>query len=167
MMKDMRKKKSLIMILSALLLCLIICGIYIQPKQTVPVYDESPSEAFRKMLKTNPEVEQLMRKSIAAAAEINPDRETNPVQSLDEIYDFIDYTVTCMPWNILPEERYDSFATKCDQSILYLYWLMDQPLDELRDKDLFYPSVEYLEPVYIWLSGYNNSWRDFLDTKDS
>ena len=100
------------------------------------------------MLKSNSDIEGYMRESIASAAKINPDRDTNPVQTLDEIYDFIDYTVTCMPWNIMPEERYSNFATKCDQSILYLYWLMDQPLKELEKQELFYPSVEYLEPVY-------------------
>ncbi len=135
--------------------------------EALPVDDPIPSESFRAMLDANPEIELYMRESIAIAAKINPDRETNPVQTLDEIYDFIDYTVTCMPWNILPEERYASFATKCDQSILYIYWLMDQPLEALRDRNLFYPSVEYLEPVYVWLTEYNNTWRDFLDTRDS
>nr|MCR5475856.1 phosphatidylserine decarboxylase [Lachnospiraceae bacterium] len=57
--------------------------------------------------------------------------------------------------------------TKCDQSILYVYWLLDQPLKELENKDLFYPSVEYLEPVYRWLTEYNNTWRDFLDSEES
>ena len=126
-----------------------------------------PSVSFRTMMESDDELKALVEKSIAAAAEINPDRETNPVQSLDELYEFLDYSVTCMPWNILPDEKYDSFATKCDQSILYVYWLLDQPLDELKDKDLFYPSVEYLEPMYKWLTVYNNTWKDYLDTEDS
>ena len=125
------------------------------------------SDSFRDMLQQHPDIQELIEKSIAQAAELNPDRETNPVQSLDELYGFLDYTVTCMPWNIMPEERYGSFATKCDQSILYVYWLLDQPLKELEDKDLFYPSVEYLEPVYRWLTEYNNTWRDFLDSEES
>ncbi|MBQ4151748.1 MAG: phosphatidylserine decarboxylase, partial [Schwartzia sp.] len=125
------------------------------------------SESFRDMLEKNPEVQALVVKSIAKAAEINPDRVTNPAQSLDELYSFLDYTVTCMPWNILQEEKYDSFATKCDQSILYVYWLLDQPLEELEGKGLFYPSVEYLEPVYKWLTVYNNKWREYLDTEKS
>ena len=125
------------------------------------------SDSFKTMLQQYPDIQELIEKSIAQAAVINPDRETNPVQSLDELYSFLDYTVTCMPWNILPEERYGSFATKCDQSILYVYWLLDQPLQELENKDLFYPSVEYLEPVYQWLTEYNNTWRDFLDSEES
>ena len=125
------------------------------------------SASFKAVMNQNPDIRVLVEKSIAKAAIVNPDRKTNPVQSLNELYDFLDYTVTCMPWNIMPEERYNNFATKCDQSILYVYWLLDQPLEELEDKDLFYPSVEYLEPIYTWLTEYNNTWRDFLDSKAS
>ena len=125
------------------------------------------SASFKEVMNRNPDIRGLVEKSIAQASIINPDRKTNPVQSLNELYDFLDYTVTCMPWNIMPEERYNNFATKCDQSILYVYWLLDQPLEELEDKDLFYPSVEYLAPIYTWLTEYNNTWRDFLDSKAS
>ncbi len=158
-----RKKMSWLIALVLCLSLLVSAGL----TEALPVEEPLPSESFRAMLEANPEIELYMRESIGIAAGLNPDRETNPVQSLDEIYDFIDYTVTCMPWNIMPEERYGSFATKCDQSILYLYWLMDQPLDGLKDRGLFYPSVEYLEPVYKWLTEYNNTWRDFLDTEAS
>lgn len=165
------------------ILCLLICGCLLsgcaaQQNADNSVSTQTPvsskqfnrsyaSDSFKNMLQQYPDIRELIEKSIAQAAEINPDRETNPVQSLDELYSFLDYTVTCMPWNIMPEERYDSFATKCDQSILYVYWLLDQPLKELENKDLFYPSVEYLEPVYQWLTEYNNTWRDFLDSEES
>ncbi|ORT99368.1 Phosphatidylserine decarboxylase-related related protein [Anaerovibrio sp. JC8] len=125
------------------------------------------STSFRELMINNPDIRILVEKSIKQASIINPDRKTNPVQSLDELYGFLDYTVTCMPWNIMPEERYGNFSTKCDQSILYVYWLLDQPLEELKDKALFYPSVEYLEPIYTWLTEYNNTWRDFLDSEAS
>lgn len=125
------------------------------------------SASFKAVMNQNPDIRVLVEKSIARASIINPDRKTNPVQSLNELYDFLDYTVTCMPWNIIPEERYNNFATKCDQNILYVYWLLDQPLEELEGKELFYPSVEYLEPIYTWLTEYNNTWRDFLDSEAS
>ena len=139
------------------------------PPPSVSTAAERPkvSASFKEVMNRNPDIRGLVEKSIAQASIINPDRKTNPVQSLNELYDFLDYTVTCMPWNIMPEERYNNFATKCDQSILYVYWLLDQPLEELEDKDLFYPSVEYLEPIYTWLTEYNNTWRDFLDSKAS
>ena len=156
------KKKLLILVT---VLCLLISAVAMS--EALPKEEPLPSESFRTMLSENPEIELYMRESIGLAAKENPDRETNPVQSLEELYEFIDYSVTCMPWNILNDERYSSFATKCDQSILYVYWLMDQPLTALENKGLFYPSVEYLEPVYKWLTEYNNTWRDFLDTTES
>ena len=170
--------KRLRIILCLLMLSCLLAGCAAQQNTDQPVSVQTPdsaeqvnrsaaSDSFRKLLQQHPDIQGWIEKSIAQAAEINPDRETNPVQTLDELYPFLDYTVTCMPWNIMPEERYGSFATKCDQSILYVYWLLDQPLPELEGKDLFYPSVEYLEPVYRWLTEYNNTWRDFLDSEES
>lgn len=170
--------KSVRILLCLLMLVCLLAGCAAQPNAEGSVSAQTPagseqfnrsyaSDSFRNMLQQHPDIQELIKKSIAQAAVINPDRTTNPVQSLDELYGFLDYTVTCMPWNIMPEERYGSFATKCDQSILYVYWLLDQPLQELENKDLFYPSVEYQEPVYQWLTEYNNTWRDFLDSEES
>lgn len=172
---SMKKRFLAGIVLCALLLSVWTVGIskgfaaqvFVNPTAPMVQTRVRASESFRDMLEKNPEVQALVVKSIAKAAEINPDRVTNPAQSLDELYSFLDYTVTCMPWNILQEEKYDSFATKCDQSILYVYWLLDQPLEELEGKGLFYPSVEYLEPVYKWLTVYNNKWREYLDTEKS
>ncbi len=119
------------------------------------------------ILENDGHLKQLVEDSIAQAARINPDRKTNPAQNLQELYSFIDYSITRMPWNILDDSQYESFAAKCDQSILYIYFLLDQPLDALKDKNLFYPSVEYLEPIYMWLSDYNNAWKAYLDSEDS
>lgn len=112
-------------------------------------------------------LKKLVEKSIYKAAIDNPNWTSNPVRSLDRLYDFIDYSITCMPWNITQDKRFDDFATKCDQSILYIYYLFDQPLEELKDKGLFYNSVEYLDPIVKWFVDYNNSWREFLDTEES
>ena len=139
----------------------------IQPAVIPDQSDHAASESFKRILQEHPDIRILVEESIAQAASVNPDRKTNPVQSLDEMYGFLDYSVKCMPWNITSTDRYENFATKCDQSILYVYWLLDQPLDELKDDDLFYPSVEYLEPVSVWLTDYNNTWRDFLDSEES
>lgn len=120
-----------------------------------------------RILEQDPHIKDLVIKSINQAAIDNPDKVTNPVRNLSELYDFIDYSLTCMPWNITQDKRFDDFATKCDQSILYIYYLLDQPLDELKNMNLFYNSVEYLEPVYRWLTNFNNYWRDFLDSPNS
>lgn len=119
------------------------------------------------ILNNDRRIKELVKKSIRLAAANNPDRKTNPVRTLKELYDFIDYSLTCMPWNISKDDRFDDFATKCDQSILYVYYLLDQPLEELKGMNLFYNSVEYLDPIVKWFVDYNNSWRDFLDSPKS
>lgn len=119
------------------------------------------------ILEGDARIKKLVEKSINLAAINNPDRKTNPVRNLNELYDFIDYSLTCMPWNISKDDRFDDFATKCDQSILYVYYLLDQPLEELANMNLFYNSVEYLDPLVRWFVNYNNSWRDFLDSPES
>ena len=109
----------------------------------------------------------LVEQSIRLAAEVNPDQETNPVRSLDAFYDYIDFTLTAMPWTFLPEHRYQKFVTKVDQSCMYIYFLLDRPLPELEKELEFRPSVQFLEPVYVWLRHYNNALKAFLDTEES
>ena len=118
-------------------------------------------------LDENPDVKLLVEKSIAQAKIINPDKVTNPAQTLTEYYDYLDWTLTRMPWAFFPDELFKGFAEKTDQSILYPYWLIDQPLDELEGKDLFYNSVEYVSPVKEWLIEYCQQWAKFLDTEES
>ena len=118
------------------------------------------SQMFHTTLEQNPELEHLISASFEKAAEINPDHGTNPVQSLGEFYDFIDASASH-----IPEVRGKNLDGK--QRILYLNWLLDQPLDELKDKELFRPTVRYLEPVSIWLTEYNRVWKEFLDSENS
>ena len=118
-------------------------------------------------LDENPDVKQMVVKSIAAAKEINPNKVTNPAQTLEEYYDFLDWTLTRMPWAFFPEDLFKGFAEKTDQSILYPYWILDQPLDELKDRGLFYNSVEYVSPVKEWLIEYCKAWGVFLDSPES
>ena len=47
------------------------------------------TEDFMMILEENPELETLMKKSIDLAALHNPDPNTNPVQSLEDYYDFL------------------------------------------------------------------------------
>ena len=45
------------------------------------------SASFKEVMHRNPDIRELVEKSIAQASIINPDRKTNPVQSLNELYD--------------------------------------------------------------------------------
>ena len=124
-----------------------------------------------KICNTNPEVRRLLSHAIAQAAEINPDRDYNPAQTLTEFYDFVDWNVRQLPWDVMikssPTEYGRSLYGRTDQGIGYFWFVVDQPLDELRDRGYFYPTVEFVEPFSTWLSTYSNTWGDFLNTEES
>ncbi len=119
----------------------------------------------------NAEVRNLLEHSIRQAAEINPDRRYNPAQTLDEFYDFVDRNIRCLPWDVMlnpsPTEYGQSLYGRVDQGIGYFWFVVDQPLDELRDRGFFYPTVEFVEPFASWLATYSQSWGDFLNTEES
>ena len=138
--------------------------------EPIPEVDLPRAEATLSMmnyLESDPELMAMMEKSIAAAAEINPDRATNPVQSVEELYDYIDWAVTCMPWNVLTDAEYPSLYGHIDQGVCYFWFLVDQPLPELEGKGYYYPSLQYHEPIASWCKEYSDDWGAFLSTEDS
>ena len=138
--------------------------------EPAPKLDLPRSEAALSMmnyLESDPELMKMMEQSIAAAAEINPDPATNPVRSVDELYDFIDWAVTCMPWNVLTDASYPTLYDHIDQSIDYIWFLIDQPLPELEGKGYYYPTLQYHEPIATWCKEYSDEWGAFLSTEDS
>ena len=64
------------------------------------LHTEAVSELIR-LMDGNPEVKALLEKSIAKAAAVNPDRQYNPAQTLTEFYDFVDWNVRQLPWNVM------------------------------------------------------------------
>lgn len=137
---------------------------------TTPQHTEA-TEALIRICNENAEVKQLLEHAIAQAAEINPDRQYNPAQSLSEFYEFIDWNVRQLPWNVMihqaPSDYGRSLYGRTDQGIGYFWFIVDQPLDELKDRGFFYPTVEFVEPFASWLSTYSNTWGDFLNTEAS
>ena len=127
--------------------------------------------ALKGICDTNQEVRQLLEHAIRQAASINPDRRYNPAQSLEEFYDFVDWNVRCLPWDVMlhqaPGEYGSSLYGRTDQGIGYFWFVVDQPLDELRDRGFFYPTVEFVEPFASWLTTYSQSWGDWLSTEES
>jgi len=119
----------------------------------------------------NAEIKLLLEHAIAQAAEINPDRKYNPAQSLSEFYDFIDWNVRQLPWDVMihqaPSAYGHSLYGRTDQGIGYFWFIVDQPLDELRNRGYFYPTVEFVEPFASWLSTYSNTWGNFLSSEES
>ena len=110
----------------------------------------------------------LLVKSIEIAKGINPDPETNPAQTLEQYYDYLDWSTKCLPWSVVPQPEGRSLYDKIDQSVDYFYFLLDIPLDELRDReDLYYPSIQYIEPFASWYPKYHDAWGAFLSTEES
>ena len=117
------------------------------------------------------EIRYLLEKSISQAATINPDRRYNPAQTFDEFCDFIDHNIRCLPWDVMPypapNDYGQSLYGRVDQGVGYFWFVVDQPLEELKDRGYYYPTVEFVEPFATWLTTYSQSWGDFLDTEES
>jgi len=127
--------------------------------------------ALMRICNTNGEVKRLLSHAIAQAAEINPDRDYNPAQTLTEFYDFVDWNVRQLPWDVMihpaPNDYGRSLYGRTDQGIGYFWFVVDQPLEELEGRGYFYPTVEFVEPFSTWLSIYSGTWGDFLETEES
>jgi phosphatidylserine decarboxylase len=118
------------------------------------------------LVQTNPEVGNMLEKSIAEAKKINPDPKTNPVQSLSDYYDFVDRASELIPHEVLANPS-DLTRERLVQAGLYFYFLIDQPLPELEGKGLFKNAIQYYEPFSSWLHDFIKTWGAFLDTKES
>ena len=133
-------------------------------------HTEAVSELIR-LMDGNPEVKALLEKSITKAAEVNPDRKYNPAQTLTEFYDFVDWNVRQLPWDVMihqaPSEYGRSLYGRTDQGVGYFWFLVQQPLEELEGRGYYYPTVEFVEPFASWLTTYANSWGDWLSTEKS
>ena len=76
----------------------------------------------------------MMEKSISKAYEINPNKDTNPVSNLEELYDFIDFNVKALPFKVISSEHHKTIYDKVDQGVDYIWFLFDQPLEELEGR---------------------------------
>ena len=129
-------------------------------------------QKLKKLLDENKNIKDLIEKSISKAKEINPDRKTNPAQTLNEYYNFLEASLTRMPWKILDEDFFTlqektDLAFRTDQCIIYPYWILGIPLDDLKDNNKFYNSVEHINEISQWLTEYCNEWKEFLDSPNS
>jgi phosphatidylserine decarboxylase len=119
------------------------------------------------MVESHPNIKSMLIKSIDQAKMVNPDKNTNPAQTLAEYYDFVTWAETCMPWSILPKTPYTSLYDKIDQSLNYFYFINDQPLTELEGQGLYNNSLQYVAPYSDWLVSFNKAWGLYLDTPES
>lgn len=119
------------------------------------------------ILENDPALKSMLESSLKKAKEINPDKNTNPAQTLEEYYEFVTWTETTMPWAIVKKEEYPEIFDNIFQGLCAFYFLIDQPLPELKGKGLVNNSLQYYEPFAQWLTTYSQVWGSYLDTEDS
>jgi phosphatidylserine decarboxylase len=119
------------------------------------------------MVEHSSEIKQLLTESIESARKINPDKATNPAQTLEEYYTFIDWAAKAMPWTILLNLPYSKLYDQIDQSLDYFYFINDQPLPELKNKGYYNNSLQYHEPYRTWLINFVKGWGMYLSTEVS
>ena len=127
----------------------------------------SATAELKRLVAENPEIESLLVTSIERARQVNPDKKTNPVQSIGEYYEFISWAERAMPGNLLEPRPEATLYQRLDQSLGYLYFICDQPLDELEGKGYFNNSLQYVEPFAAWSRSFVRSWGAFLDSPQS
>ena len=113
------------------------------------------------------ELRLLLEQSLLQAAVANPHQETNPVRTVEEWCAYVERFAHLMPWQGMDMGEDASFFRRIDQNIGYFYFLLDQPLDALRDKGYIYPSLQYEPRVAAWLKTYNTAWGEWLSSPDS
>ena len=115
----------------------------------------------------NIDLRHLLELSLAQAAIANLHRETNPVRTVDEWCAYVERFAHSMPWQGMDIGEDASFFRRIDQNIGYFYFLLDQPLEALKDRGYIYPSLQYEPRVATWLKEYNKAWGEWLNSKDS
>ncbi|MCO5723886.1 phosphatidylserine decarboxylase [Robiginitalea marina] len=150
----------------SLVLFMVIGLISCDPSKEKIEYGEATQELIS-LLESDQNLKSMLESSIQRAREINSNKDTNPVQTLEEYYDFITWAETTMPWAIVKKEEYPEIFDNIFQGFCTFYFLIDQPLPELENKGLVNNSLQYYEPFANWLISFNKSWGSYLDTEDS
>jgi len=160
--------KKLIYRMKLVLAIAILAGL-IFPANAVCAKDDNHKPITQELIKLmdkNPEIEDMLGKSLEEARKINPDMKTNPAQNPDLYYNYIDTASMLIPQQILDKPA-NLIRDQILQSICYFYFLIDQPLDELKDKGLFKNSIQHYPPFSAWLRDFADTWGQYLDTEDS
>ncbi len=160
------KNRHLLIVLSVLVVSIFQVSCKHDDTSNKPDYGPKTLELIS-IVDNNPDIKSMLIKSIAQAKVVNPDKNTNPAQTLDEYYEFVTWAETCMPWSILPNTPYSSLYDKIDQSLDYFYFINDQPLTELEGKGYYNNSLQYVQPYSNWLVSFNKAWGLYLDTPAS
>ena len=157
-------KKHYSLLLSLLIIILFSCKQ--DNKHDYSKYSSKTLELIN-IVNSNPEIKSLLLASIEQARKVNPDKQTNPAQTLEEYYEFVSWTENVMPWQFLEVDYANSLYDRIDQSLGYFFYINDQPLEALEGKGYFNNSLQYHEPYKSWLTSFNKTYGEFMDSEAS
>lgn len=158
----MKLKTTLAWLLSVVVLCSFLSFNVLAQTTHEPI-----TQQLITMVEHNSELKTMLIHSIESAKKINSDKVTNPAQTLDEYYTFVDWAAKAMPWSILPNLPYSKLYDQIDQSLDYFYFINDQPLPELKNKGYYHNSLQYHEPYRTWLINFTKEWGMYLSQEGS
>ncbi|HKU14741.1 MAG TPA: phosphatidylserine decarboxylase [Steroidobacteraceae bacterium] len=159
----MTRQRSFAKHAAILLLLSLACSL----AQTAASADGPATLELKRLAAADPQFKRMLVASIEQARRVNPDRTTNPAQSLEEYYEFISWAERGLPGSLVKHRADATLYQRVDQSLGYLYFICDQPLDELKGKGLFNNSLQYVEPFASWNRSFIRSWGTFLDSPHS
>ena len=136
-------------------------------KELINIVDKSEEQYNNG--ESNINLKQLLKTSIKKASEINSNRFSNPIQSLNEYYHYLDKYEGLYP-NFTFEQDITSISGQdILNGILLFYFIIDQPLKELRSiiPSNQPPTLQFYPPFSAWMVKYMENWGAFLDTTDS
>lgn len=139
---------SLRMLLSAFLLMILLSC---QDKAKEEKQYSPTTQKLVDLVKSDERIKLLLTEAIEKGKKINPDSSTNPAQSLEEYYNFIDHSQTAMPWDVIFCPGQPSIFGRMYQALCYCYFINCMPLEALEGETLFTNSVQYVEPYRSWL----------------
>jgi phosphatidylserine decarboxylase len=122
---------------------------------------------LRKAVDADPELKRLLTRAIEEGRRINPDPKTNPAQTLEQYYQFVAFAERALPGNLIESPPDATLYQRIDQSLGFLYFISDIPLDELKDSGKFNNSLQYVDSYSTWLRGFVQNWGKFLDKPES
>ena len=115
----------------------------------------------------NNDLRALLEQSLQQAAIANPHMETNPVRTIEQWCAYVERFAHQMPWQTMDIGEDASFFRRIDQNIGYFYFLLDQPLEALKNRGYWYPSLQYEPRIAAWLVEFNKAWGEWLSSPDS
>ena len=80
------------------------------------------------LVENDSRIRSLLTEAIKKGREINPDTSTNPVQSLEDYYAFIDRSQKSMPWDVIFCPGQPTIFGRMYQALCYCYFFNCMPL---------------------------------------